>query len=999
MKNILKKTCAVLSAAAMTVTCITAMPFAAAAEGETAAERDIQCSHIEFIGGTDSDNAETVKARAFIRDLSGDKTPVSLFCATYDSDNNLIGASVASGMNTVMTTGEYKTEGGVKTIAYVWNKETLSPVTNIATRGKSDVAPTITFDGESFKDYIGEDFSSDKHEYTKILEENMFTQVIKWPEVSVTLDDNSASYKVITDESALTTTVRIFTGDRKITKTDVTGTNTTNTVTREAYDKTYTDYVIKYSISDGVYTSADYAAPTNNNGLVGGQDYLNYKYVKEVTMGEDTVKEVTVNASSFKNQAGIIIVKPKNSSDKNIVVNSDGTDLEWTENDWEDIIDRNSDGTYVYGKRSTTTPVKAEYGTSSANLVVHQALTESDFDGGYASGSPIVTDRRPASGGKQIGSAASDLLGYNYIVPASVGNQSSIKFTFYIKAGAEMIDVAKDAGALSSKDGWTEYSAASDTASDLADEVRASWGTWNKCYLFIHYKNATPPYYAAKLIKENGYAKEDFIKANTITKDSTLKVYDGLNKAYSGTAAMELYVPVKWKDVYDIVDSYGRYPYVPAKWDSSMGKLTTLDDLLWAYRRIDGGTLCANLNVDYNNMTAKVMPQPDTFPLGETGLFVDRDALTSAVRTGTVLNYGDVLELESSDVIKPAIGWVTDQAQYSADYTGLNKTNKDITYVPNADFDGKWYSFTAGGSCEVMLAASGVMGFAEESGSGWIKMHLGDDSGRLEYLTNLSSQTNEKHDYLPIIYIKRFAKGEKVQLYAPKNQTHFMTAVRSLPGEIISDSETTAGISDIQITSPQYDAESGAAILGTDGKLITSVNTSHTAKINTVGKLKLNDGTNLGSRIVYDRGYPQNETYTNDLRTISDKFKGLLGSEYIMSAGQGNERASNGFETSFKLYKDATIVLFAGSSATGNKTKAAELGWSFDETTTANPYMTYQLDSLKNFTQVMTKHFTVSDKINGDTVTIPRELLYDNGVAVNNTNYSTGVSMTVVYYD
>ena len=57
------------------------------------------------------------------------------------------------------------------------------------------------------------------------------------------------------------------------------------------------------------------------------------------------------------------------------MVNSDGTDLEWTENDWEDIIDRNSDGTYVYGKRSTTTPVKAEYGTSSANLVVHQALT------------------------------------------------------------------------------------------------------------------------------------------------------------------------------------------------------------------------------------------------------------------------------------------------------------------------------------------------------------------------------------------------------------------------------------------------------------------------------------------------------------------------------------------------------------------------------------------------------------------------------------------------
>lgn len=987
MKNILKKTCAVLSAAAMTVTCITAMPFAAAAEGEAAAERDIQCSHIEFIGGTDSDNAATVKARAFIRDLSGDKTPVSLFCATYDSDNNLIGASVKSGMNTVMTTGEYKTEGGVKTIAYVWDKETLSPVTNIATRGKSNVTPTITFNGKSFKDYIGEDFSSDTYEYTKKLEENMFTKVIKWPEVSVTLDDNSASYKVIKDEAALTTTVRIFTGDRTITENKVESEKTTNTATREAYDKTYTDYVIKYSITDGVYTSADYAAPTYNNGLVGGSDYLNYKYVKEVTMGEATVKEVTVNASSFKNQAGIIIVKPKDSSDKNIVVNSDGTDITWTESEQEDIIDRNSNGTYVYGKRSTTTPAKAEYGTSSADLVVHQALTQSAFDGGYASGSPIATDRFPATGGKQIGSAASDLLGYNYIVPGSVGDQSSIKFTFYIKADAEIIYVAKNSGAISG-DGWTEYSAASDTeSSSLASEVRIPSGTWNKCYLYIHYKNTTPSYNVAKLIKENGYAKEDFKYVNSNTN-----VYDGLKIKYSGSVAIDSYVPVKWKDIYDIIDSCGTYPYVPAKWDSSLGKLTKLDDLLNAYRKIEGGSLCTNLNVDYD-MPQRVMPQPDTFPLGEKGLFVDRDAdLTSGLRTGTVLKYGDVLELESSDVIKPAIGWVNDAAQFRADYTGLTMTIGNITYTPNPDFDGKWYSFTAGGSCEVMLAASDVMEFAEDSKNGWIKMDLSDDdSGRLEYITNLSDET---HKSLPIIYVKRFAKGEKVQLYAPKTKAHFMTAVRSLPSDISADDETTAGISDIKITSPEYDTN-GAAICDANGNLITTVNESHTAKINTVGKLKLNDETNLGSQIVYDRGYPANATYTNDLRKISDKFNCLLGSDYIMSAGEGIQRASNGFETSFKLHKDATIVLFVG--ATGNRTKAAALGWSFEENKD-NPYMTYQLNEPGTFTQVMTKHFTVGDKTNGDTVTIPRELLYVVD-GVTNKNYNTGVSMTVVYYD
>lgn len=44
------------------------------------------------------------------------------------------------------------------------------------------------------------------------------------------------------------------------------------------------------------------------------------------------------------------------------------------------------------------------------------------------------------------------------------------------------------------------------------------------------------------------------------------------------------------------------------------------------------------------------------------------------------------------------------------------------------------------------------------------------------------------------------------------------------------------------------------------------------------------------------------------------------------------------------------------------------------------------------FTQLMTKHFKVQDKVNGDKITIPKEMLYmpDGG---------TGESIAVIVYD
>lgn len=158
-----------------------------------------------------------------------------------------------------------------------------------------------------------------------------------------------------------------------------------------------------------------------------------------------------------------------------------------------------------------------------------------------------------------------------------------------------------------------------------------------------------------------------------------------------------------------------------------------------------------------------------------------------------------------------------------------------------------------------------------------------------------------------------------------------------------------------------------------------------------VGKLALPSGDALGSKIVFDRGYPANATYTNDLRAIKSDISYLLGRDYIMFAGQGSERANSGYETSFKLYKNATIYVFVGSNATANETVAKSNGWTF-ATSSGGNWMDYQLDNAKSFSQMMTKKFSNVDTTNGTSVTITKEMLYTKST-------DCGVVMVVIDFD
>lgn len=957
MKNILKKICAVLSAAAMTVTCITAMPFVAAAEGETAAERDIQYSHIEFINGTDSEQDETVSARTFIRDLSGDTTPVSLFCATYDSENNLVGASVTSGMNEVMATNWYKTGNNKKTVAYIWDKNTLAPISNIAKKDlpATEVVPEITFDGKSFKDYIGEDFSLSKVEYNVELKDNFITGQVKWPKICVKLSDNSATYQVIDNEAELSSTIRIYAGSRNTTSEEISGAG--SKATRYHYSWDYKDYTIKYTLPSGSFMDKSLVRDTAGQDLYGGEIFWTNKYTTTVTKDEsETVKKVSFTINGFWKQDAVLIVKPLNGEDKNVISTADGTALTWARSQSAGRTGYNENsGSSIYGEISQQTPVKVvKKDNSTTNIRVFRSIEASDNE--FKSGSTVDADRNPADGQIALGYLADDLSGYHYIPLPGNTVQDKATLEFYVNQSVQLIWISSNSN-LTFDDTytWNHATAATSADAELAKQ-NTTLKSWTKCFATSRWLNLFSMWSAAKAVRELGVSENQFTQRGNYT--------------YNGQS-YKAYIALKWNDFFNIHNKIGNKSYVPASADSAAAKVTDLRSAVDGWRtandNINEYDVVKDAKMDYQESGVPSLAVKN-FPISNTdGIFTDRypfkeNANGYAAKTGALLGYTDALELDGTKLISPAIGWRNDNQQYATDYT---------TTIQN------WYSFIAKDDCEVMIISDKAI--EALSNNAWIKIASSNDGVGVDLAINLSTEKPEVKTYSNM-YVKRFAAGEKVQIQSPGTAVNMLTFVRHLPEEITESSETAKGIDTVQIT------------------VNGSLNADYTQKANNIQKLKVNDGTNLGSQIAYNRNYPANATYTNDVREICDKYKNLLGSDYIMCAGGAEENAGYGYETSFVLHKDATVLVFiSGQNGNGegvaNKQKANEYGWTF-EGNTDKPYMKYQLNNSMAFTQVLTKHFTLNDKKGGDKITIPKDMLYSDVAK------SYGVNtMTVVYYD
>ena len=185
---------------------------------------------------------------------------------------------------------------------------------------------------------------------------------------------------------------------------------------------------------------------------------------------------------------------------------------------------------------------------------------------------------------------------------------------------------------------------------------------------------------------------------------------------------------------------------------------------------------------------------------------------------------------------------------------------------------------------------------------------------------------------------------------------------------------------------------------GADGVKFTKNGTEISVIDNNTGKnvavmndFKVKTSESYGSKLFPNRTQPANSgAYTNEVVSISSDYDFLLGSDYVMSCLAGwDERANNGFETEFKLYKDATVYLFA---TTADEAKAAENGWTMRKVTdNANAFMTIQRDQTDYMKYVLSKRFTDVDRMNGTRVEMTKEMLVSGN--------SSSTNFTVIDYN
>lgn len=959
MKRLWKKTCAFLTSAALTMTCLAVMPVAAFAADNLEDASNLKYSHVEFVAGTDAENNPTVSAKMFARDLTNgsDSKDVSLFCVTYDENHNLVGVGYASGKNALLKTTPYAVGNGQKTVAYVWDKEMLAPVAEIATEN-AEVIPTITFDGKSFKDYVGEDFALGRSGYDAVteLKWNITTNEISFPDVSVSLPDKSAWYQVSHDSAALTTTIKLYTGDRSSIPND----------------PTY-EYVIRHKLPNEAFMGnlvGSIYSPNkleNTTWIANGETQFIHKYTADVEVPEnEAAKQVKFTISNFTLQDAIVIVRPKDTSaDKNVIAgDASGTALQWTTDRTAGRTDYDTaTKTPTYGNLSTTAPVDV----NESKFKVYQSVEASDDN--YKSGSTLASDRFPHMGNVSVGDLAPDLAGYNYIPLNTASGAKTI--SFYVNKSAEIICVAKNELTFVTDDAeqigtWTHTNAADvedpnqlvTIEKTINSQGKVVAGGTIKSFLSRRSMNEVNIWTAAAAIKTLGISRDMFL--------------DGWSKAtFTYTAAgkkvsdIPQCVFMRYNDLFDYVEKFGNGKRGVSDPDVAE-RFKTLDAILdgWSVvsdQKADG--LITDLKMDYTG--AVFSPDVSAFPASD-GVYMDR--LNSENQTGIVDSYSDALELDSCEFIRPYIGWVNDSdKQYAKDYRG--DVGADQNFMNG---NRNWYHFTVKDDAEVLIASTSDLPYLEEDSSAWMKSE--DADGYIKVITN--SNNGSKNIYTKL-YAKKFAAGATVQIKGGYGG-QLLVFARRMP-KIEGDDSTKAGISDAKITNKN----NGAKYLDlTPAPLTVNTRVSGAAYTGSEG---------LGSKIIYDRGWPNSDTYTNDLRTLYGKYKRLIGCDYIMTTtGYTNIRYN--LEASFRLHKDATVYVLVGPTK-ANAEKAAELGWTYEEKPNAEgkSFGQYRINYSYQFTQLMTKHFKVQDKENGDLVTISRDMLQGTN--------GTGESIAVIVYD
>ncbi len=698
-----------------------------------AAESEFLSSHVVFKettveledenGNPTGETQDYIRAEAFIRNYTSADEKAVLYCAVYDADKKLVKVETASGVNTVVRTDWVEMEDGYTAKAFIWEESNQKIVSNVATFGAeslTDAKLEITFDGQSFEDYIGEEFSWDTIEYTKKL--TVSNGTVSYPAVTAKLAgyaDNTASVKVVNDfESSKTTEITVEIGQRSEAERTSNVANTPGKVYSKPVTKTFK---ITYTEPDleGYIKENEFAA--TGASFVTLEPY-NYKATKSYTVGEGELKKIELEFSNGRTLRQIFVIKPTVSADRDVVVNADGTALEW-----DDYLLYSAPAYYIgngeVGDSSKTTPVEFTAGTKTSPLPVFPETMDTNNDD--ITGTLIATDRNASTVGKHIFDMPEAYTGYNYIV-VPAGNTSG-KLSFWVNQSVEVTAFCTQAIKLKDENGEvtaTKLTNASDYPNSRMIGVCFDSGSYD---------------FWAYLVAQGVIGNEDIADYSDIEKGNYYLTWNAVeNKVNPFIQSKFQKINTKIKYTGDVSLQGLSYEEILAKivMESEAGLIKNLK-LGAEFAAYNTKNVSASKGVFSNNSSLYTYQ-------GEFKGWTD----PSKPQRGAVISYPEVMELEGAEFIALDYG-------IRNGYDSYGYRNTDGQYI--------FYTFEAGNDAELILATATTNAWI--TADGWTKLAAVP-------LENLVFSAASAVESRWIWYIKNVKKGDTVTIRTVKSNAY-----------------------------------------------------------------------------------------------------------------------------------------------------------------------------------------------------------------------------------
>ena len=738
-------------------------------------------SHVEFYGSHDS-----LYAKAFVTGTW--KTEDSfLVIAVYADNGNIADFAISEvNKNTIITAGPVDSSKGTVTKAFVWQKSTNMPLSKISTynAGENEVfADTkILFDGLTLSEYSGGalDFSGSVTEYDIDMKE---AQKNKLPVVSATCGDNSAEVSVNTDSEAYKTTVTVSYGTRTALTSDISeylSDYSGNDKNLYTYSKNSRTYTFNYK---NIQKITDYIAfnGTSNYGFY--NDYAQkYLYSKAYKLSEDeTYKKVNISfedTSNIYNTISLFII-PKDLQYKGSVVAVPITDEKTGKvtgvkapelaDDLAISHGKNSDGTFIYGKRSvekivsvsSTNASETHTGRLGYVRYNYRKYDPENFVTGALVRSPsdITTDvmEYTANHGfvRRINGNEADaaFLGCEYIpVWATSGpNKKQLTLEFYISKDATVAiySSVKTLG-INFDDSETNASCTTQTVYPIysyGNQISATGTVLSADPARLNLIKAIFKYYG------NFDLDKDIVVTSSGVIPSRFNTYFSFDVEGQTCDA----ATIRKACLTDIDGNFVAND--PRLYESDGTTAKTVDEIIELFK---GDPTNNFINITYVNPQIKKdahKPMPVYYD-GASSVFTD---LTEG-NEGKPKSHDGIFELNGSHMILGAYNWYNTYHAYgnntsAKDYSTDNTYKKDI-----------WYSFNTNQPAQVFVFANTNAETLIEDATYWNEVSVGDNAPEI-----LMDNNAEEFDS---VYMYCAKAGENINIVTPGSDVKFIVMLK-----------------------------------------------------------------------------------------------------------------------------------------------------------------------------------------------------------------------------